>query len=354
MWGGPCSPRRGGHECPLYRRPPKAPRLSCPPGADFILNSPLRPPDCPVPQVLNIADFMLNSLKGPLCTKAYQRRATAYRALQQYSRAVADLEAAVANDPDSKELAAALAAARREQEEQRKQRQLRKAMQRPQPGGEAGGDDVAKGKAGQKALPEMAADENGKMDFEKLRRVEQLVLELQKICSAKTAEVATAGGGMESGAGQGEASHAGPHLPSRIGVSKGGSKASPEAEAAAAATTDPMARACSELASLLQDNDMACVYLRECGGLKAAAKVGSFCLSRTDLVYYESLPDGLLPLGPSCLRTGIVQGQQRLNAAGFCCSCPLSGSPHSLLHKRQQPPAAAINRCTACCGTPVG
>ena len=53
-------------------------------------------------QVLNIADFTLNSLKGPLCTKAYQRRAAAFRALQQYKRAVEDLEAAVANDGESK------------------------------------------------------------------------------------------------------------------------------------------------------------------------------------------------------------------------------------------------------------
>ena len=219
---------------------------------------------------------MLNSLKGSLCTKAYQRRATAYRALQQYGRAVADLEAAVSNDPDSKELTVALAAARREQEEQRKQKQLRKVMHRqPAPesvetGGEAG--EVVKGKAGQKALPEAAADEPG-MDLEQLRRVEQLVQELQRSCSGDSAAAAAAAV-VEAGAGEGQgvALQGGPRLPVRSSAGKGGGKASADV-VAEAATTDPVARACSELAALLQDNDMACVYLREIGGLQAAAKV---------------------------------------------------------------------------------
>lgn len=43
-------------------------------------------------QVLSIADFFHNNKNDPLCVKALQRRAEAYRALQQTSRAVEDLQ----------------------------------------------------------------------------------------------------------------------------------------------------------------------------------------------------------------------------------------------------------------------
>ncbi len=44
-------------------------------------------------QVLSIADFMHASRKDALVVKALQRRSEAYRALQQTSRAVEDLQA---------------------------------------------------------------------------------------------------------------------------------------------------------------------------------------------------------------------------------------------------------------------
>jgi tetratricopeptide (TPR) repeat protein len=55
-------------------------------------------------QVLHIADFLHNNTRDPLCVKAYLRRATAYRALGQYERAVQDLEQAAGIEPDNKEV----------------------------------------------------------------------------------------------------------------------------------------------------------------------------------------------------------------------------------------------------------
>eukprot|EP00195_Chlamydomonas_chlamydogama_P005216 CAMPEP_0202907312 /NCGR_PEP_ID=MMETSP1392-20130828/42092_1 /ASSEMBLY_ACC=CAM_ASM_000868 /TAXON_ID=225041 /ORGANISM="Chlamydomonas chlamydogama, Strain SAG 11-48b" /LENGTH=117 /DNA_ID=CAMNT_0049596147 /DNA_START=22 /DNA_END=375 /DNA_ORIENTATION=+ len=83
-------------------------------------------------KVINIADFLHNNLRDPLVTKAYQRRATAYRSLQQYDKAVQDLEAAHANEPANAELVQQLDKARRDLAEYRKQKQVRKAMQQQQ------------------------------------------------------------------------------------------------------------------------------------------------------------------------------------------------------------------------------
>ena len=77
------------------------------------------------PQVLSISNFLHDDdPRDPLVVKARQRRATAYRALQQLDRAVVDLEAAVAGEPGNTELKKLLAVAQRDLEEQRKQKQV--------------------------------------------------------------------------------------------------------------------------------------------------------------------------------------------------------------------------------------
>ncbi len=58
----------------------------------------------PWAQVLNIADFLHNNPKHPLCAKAYMRRSMAYRSLGQYERAVEDITAALEIQPGDKEL----------------------------------------------------------------------------------------------------------------------------------------------------------------------------------------------------------------------------------------------------------
>jgi hypothetical protein len=64
----------------------------------------------------------------PAIFAAYQRRATAFRAIRQYKRAVQDLEAALGIEPNNAELQQQLTKARREADEAEKQRLLKKAV----------------------------------------------------------------------------------------------------------------------------------------------------------------------------------------------------------------------------------
>lgn len=79
-------------------------------------------------KVLHIAEVMHNSFKDPLCVKAYQRRAAAFKGLQQLDRAVQDLEAAHGLEPENAEVSAQLSRARFELEELNKVKALNKAM----------------------------------------------------------------------------------------------------------------------------------------------------------------------------------------------------------------------------------
>ena len=215
-------------------------------------------------QELNIADFLHNNLRDALCTKTYQRRATAYRALQQYSKAVEDMERAAANDPDSKEIQQQLAGARAELEEHRKQKRLKKALNKQ-----------AKGKEGGGTTEEADA---GMLDVDKLRRVEQLVQAVQREQQGQGQ-----GRNEEGVTAQEGAKPRGPQLPARpaksgIAADMAGPGAGPKPTLGNASNPSsnseaPVVQHCSELMKLIEGDDLACVYLRECGGLQAAAQV---------------------------------------------------------------------------------
>ncbi|GAX78335.1 hypothetical protein CEUSTIGMA_g5777.t1 [Chlamydomonas eustigma] len=267
-------------------------------------------------KALHISDFMLNSLKGPLCTKAYQRRAAAYRALQQYNRAVQDLECAIANDPTSKELQVALSVARRDLDESQKQKQLRKAMaaagkqQQQQQGAAAEGNgqgahnllllpsSTSHGDMASCVAEEMTHSErtnpglDQRLDIQKLRKVEELVQNLQNFSatSSATHPSATATAGASATAPvpnhdtseerQPSTASSTPKLPER-------KRAKPSVEQKRThnmtSTEDDVAEeeehgggvkeVLQELNSLLEDDDMTCVYFRECGGLSVLFKM---------------------------------------------------------------------------------
>eukprot|EP00198_Chlamydomonas_reinhardtii_P013934 XP_001703271.1 TPR domain-containing protein [Chlamydomonas reinhardtii] len=185
-------------------------------------------------KVLSIADFFHNNKNDPLCVKALQRRAEAYRALQQTSRAVEDLQAALDMDPKNGEVAKQLARARLEDVEARKQRAVAKAVAKNAAAGEAGGGSGTVEAAG------LA------LDLGKLGRVEKLA-----------AALAT---------------------PPPLVVAAPPAPASAEDQAASASSNGSsnvgggsVAVTCEELRGLLNGDDGCCVYLRECGGLQSLA-----------------------------------------------------------------------------------
>lgn len=53
-------------------------------------------------QALHIAEFFQNNKHDPVCVKVLQRRATAFKALDQLDRAVQDLTAALELEPGNK------------------------------------------------------------------------------------------------------------------------------------------------------------------------------------------------------------------------------------------------------------
>ena len=238
---------------------------------------------------------MLNNLKGPLCTKAYQRRAAAYRALQQYGRAVTDLEAAVSNDEDNKELQGLLSDARRELEEHKKQNMLKKAMSKSSSPVET--VSSSKSSVESKELLEVgqgqreAADDSksavlstSHLDIEKLRTVEKLVQEVQRslepdalLSPPSESEADTSGSGKGA---------AGPNLPARPKANTTAQK-SPKTKPSASQPekqVDALTRVCGELSALVRDDDLASVYFRECGGLKAAGRVSHIIVIVTSCV----------------------------------------------------------------------
>jgi hypothetical protein len=272
-------------------------------------------------QALHISDFMHNSLKSLLCTKAYQRRAVAHRALQQYNRAVQDLECAVSNDQASKELQAALAAAKRDLEENRKEQKLRKAMAalgRPPQQQQQQQASLAEGNGPGCAknlllLPNTSVEEGGAVslkltpdldkgfDINKLKKVETLVQDLQSWIAASLAvgvgasSVAAAGIGAVAGVTapsdesaseeRRPSTSSGPKLPDRTCVNKpSGDQAQKYSSSSSSSSRSSTERGVEEkravvkggiqeLNLLLEGDDLACVYFRECGGLSALFKV---------------------------------------------------------------------------------
>ncbi|GFR41120.1 hypothetical protein Agub_g1764 [Astrephomene gubernaculifera] len=248
-------------------------------------------------KVLSIADFFHNNKQHPLCVKALQRRAEAYRALHQPSRALRDLQEAAQMEPGNPEVAKQLERARQEDEEARKQRAIAKAVSR----GAAGRGASAGEAAGAEGTGGGAAVEAAGMalDLEKLGRLERLVGALapaESAAATTAAEPAEAAAAAAERAAAGEtvsnsqqpqqpqgdaAAHRGPSLPPRQ-QAKGRGAPSPASGSAGAAAgarpqaADPAAAAtaatCAELQLLLRGGDACCVYLRECGGLENVAK----------------------------------------------------------------------------------
>ncbi|KAG1662073.1 hypothetical protein FOA52_005320 [Chlamydomonas sp. UWO 241] len=206
-------------------------------------------------KALSIADFLHNDLRSPLCTKVYQRRATAYRALQQYARAVQDLQAGVDIEPDNKDLVAQLSKAQRDLDEYRKAKQLSKAMGgKSQGGGEAqagGGEAKGTWEQDDKAAGDQAV---GGLDIEKLRQVETLSQAVSALADVKAAKSVK--------------KSAAPVLPARAGY-----KASPPMAESPQLRATTAAKA---LARLLDGDDLAAVYMRESGGFQAAARVVAY------------------------------------------------------------------------------
>ncbi|GLI69147.1 hypothetical protein VaNZ11_013704 [Volvox africanus] len=268
-------------------------------------------------KVLSIADFLHNNKKDPLCVKALQRRAEAYRALQQPARAVKDLEAALEIEPGNAEVEKQLGKAKLEDDEARKQRAIVKVVVGA--AGNGSGSTAAQVDASGKACPSGVSgnglvDAGGvTLDVEKLGRVERLAAELALKAGADVEAGASTIGGTEdsgkeapdsdsaNGSGRGSfgsralhpeqqraekpapvAQH-GPALPPRpqakgAGLAKGGAARTnsmfdghDEGVAAGKAATSTMVGICSELRSLLRDDDTCCIYLRECGGLQNVA-----------------------------------------------------------------------------------
>ncbi|GLC44336.1 hypothetical protein PLESTB_000480900 [Pleodorina starrii] len=266
-------------------------------------------------KVLSIADFLHNNKRDPLCVKALQRRAEAYRALQQYGKAVQDLEAALDIEPGNAEAAKQLVKARQEDEEARKQRAIAKAVGRAASGAAAG--------------PGGAVEAGGVvLDLGKLGRLERLAALLAPEAAVAPGASSSSGGGAAAvaadgaaeqgvcGSGDGSApepsssyqqpggagAQRGPALPPRRQAkaagggaagrdqgdgpsSSGGGPVAAERGAASASspsssssssgpgssTTTTTEGICSELRELLRDDDACCVYLRECGGLQHIA-----------------------------------------------------------------------------------
>lgn len=112
------------------------------------------------------------------------------------------------------------------------------------------------------------------MNIEKLRKVEQLV----QACILATSNNNNSKGhpaeggaaeGAEEDASMGGSSSAGPKLPPRTAKKKGADIPSPPATG----SSDPLIGQLRALGTLVKDDDAACVYLRECLGLKALAEV---------------------------------------------------------------------------------
>ncbi|EFJ51905.1 hypothetical protein VOLCADRAFT_86877 [Volvox carteri f. nagariensis] len=264
-------------------------------------------------KVLSIADFLHNNRRDPLVVKALQRRAEAYRALQQPGRAVEDLQSALELEPGNTEVEKQLAKARLENEEARKQRAIARAVGRTAGSASSGsnadaGAVVQRQRGGETSDGASVMEAGGVvLDLEKLGRLERLAAALAPVPEAATATgtgitssggdqasceaaAAEAGNNDSSGSSGGRegfpslqtgqqpapGARRGPTLPPRRQQANGGGSlgqgpnpSSTASEGPAAASTT--ASICSDMRSLLRDDDACCVYLRECGGLQNIA-----------------------------------------------------------------------------------
>ncbi|GIL99722.1 hypothetical protein Vretimale_4862 [Volvox reticuliferus] len=301
-------------------------------------------------KVLSIAEFLHNNKKDPLCVKALQRRAEAYRALQQPGRAVKDLEAALEIEKGNAEVEKQLGKAKLEDDEARKQRAIAKAV-----GGAAAGNGGSP-TAAQVQVSWKASSAGGggglvdaggvTLDLEKLGRVERLAAELAPKAeagleaaaftmrkseeSSKEAPVSNPSSSNERGpiassALQPEQQRAeqaapvaqrGPALPPRpqtkgAGLAKGraagsngGGGGHDDGAAAEKTATLTTAGICSKLRLLLHDDDTCCVYLRECGGLQNIASRISAKQPPGSQAATSDLAALLLLLNDACMNDG--------------------------------------------------
>jgi hypothetical protein len=206
-------------------------------------------------------------------------------------------QAALELEPGNVEVAKQLGRAKLEDEEARKQRAVAKAISR---GAAGGGVQTVNGLT---------------MDLDKLGRVERLAAELAPPAAAPAASSSGAGGAeaaapqlqANGAAGGQDAAAAGPSgasdreatangaapgrgpalppraKPGRSGEVNGGhaaqaaEAAGPGPGSASAPAGQGVKATCDALRKLLRDDDAACVYLRECGGLQHIAARVSAC-----------------------------------------------------------------------------
>lgn len=273
-------------------------------------------------KVLHIADFLHNNLRDPLCVKAYQRRATAYSALQQPGRAVADLQAALDLEPGDAELQKQMAKAQVDLEEYRKQRTIQKAVAAHSgaaaAGGAGGANSTSSGSGGAAAGAGSAGAGAG-LDLEKLGRVERLsgVLAPRSSHEASTSSEDRPQAAAEEGDAARRASR-GPQLPARKAAAAAAAGAGGKA---AGGRAGEVAAACKELQGLVQSDDMCSVYLRECGGLQHLA--AQIC--KPEPPAPNGQPIGRAPLlallNDACMNDGNLKQLPALKVLPACVAC---------------------------------
>ena len=120
----------------------------------------------------------------------------------------------------------------------------------------------------------------GLVDIERLRRIEVLVQELHNITSPTPPTSSSSSSPSSDGARDSSAKPQAPapkgglsHLPGRGPKKAPGSSPHPPSATAGTPTSplDSVSGVCSELSSLVRDDDLSCVYLRECSGLQVGS-----------------------------------------------------------------------------------
>eukprot|EP00798_Chlamydomonas_sp_ICE-L_P017965 gene17965-24370_t len=232
---------------------------------------------CYVQAVLNIADFLNNNTQCPLCVKAYMRRSQAYRALQQYNRAVQDLESALAIEPENTELQVLFKKAKIDAEEQQKAKKLRSA--------------VAKGM--------IEAEER-----QKAKKLRSAVAKgncacLKELRSWTDAPKVTGLGGKALPAQRPKGTKS--KLESKGAKHNGESKVEAATEAVSRTSV-----ACGGLIKLMDGDDTCAVYFRDCGGMQAACTLLTSSQSlasspKTDADLLSLLNSSLMNDGNLCM-----------------------------------------------------
>ncbi|MEW5303261.1 MAG: hypothetical protein WDW36_005969 [Sanguina aurantia] len=248
-------------------------------------------------KVLHIADVLHDTPNAPLCGKAYQRRACAYRSLQQPRKALADFEAAARICPTDPSLLKELATQRADVAELDKQKAISSALRRDdqtQALAVAGQPAAAPAAAAAAAAVLPAGGGEGRegrpLDLGKLRQVELLsqklassltvVAVVEGVCSSSSSSSKDAtgaapqpsagdsGGATAAGGAGGEASV--PAVTPAVveGAPAGGNLSKRNTGAAAAQAFGSTSALAQQLQLLLTSDDLCCVHFRQCGGLQ--------------------------------------------------------------------------------------